>query len=153
MFLVVFRTKMAFTVSIALLMLAAPFAVAQKHKSKARAAAAPEPAPKSSARAKADRDAAIVQIIKDVSPQRIQQIDEKLVSFGTRSTLSVNNPRAATSPQGIVTARNWIKSEFERISSECNGCLDVKTDTFIEQPKHPKDRTTQPTEIQNVYAL
>ncbi|HET8892341.1 MAG TPA: M28 family peptidase [Candidatus Angelobacter sp.] len=153
MLLLRFRTKMAFTVSIALLMLAAPFAVAQKHNSKTRAAAASEPAPKSSARARVDRDPAIVQIIKDVSPQRIQQTDEKLVSFGTRHTLSVNNPGAATSPQGIVAARNWIKSEFERISSDCNGCLEVKTDTFVEQPKGPKDRITQPTEIQNVYAI
>src|SRR6478609_4028531 len=153
MLLLRFRTKMAFTVSIALLMLAASFAVAQKHNAKTRAASASEPAPKSSARAKADRDPAIVQIIKDVSPQRIQQVDEKLVSFGTRSTLSVNNPGAATSPQGIVAARNWIKAEFERISSDCNGCLEVKTDTFIEQPKGPKDRITQPTEIQNVYAI
>jgi len=153
MLLLRFRTKMAFTVSIALLMLAASFAVAQKHNAKTRAASASEPAPKSSARAKADRDPAIVQIIKDVSPQRIQQVDEKLVSFGTRHTLSVNNPGASTSAQGIVAARNWIKSEFERISSDCNGCLEVKTDTFIEQPKGPKDRITQPTEIQNVYAI
>jgi hypothetical protein len=148
-----FRTKMAFTVSIALLMLAAPFAVAQKHNSKTRAAAASGPAPKSSARAKADRDPAIVQIVEDVSPQHIQQTDEKLVSFGTRQTLSVNNPGAATASQGIVAARNWIKSEFERISSDCNGCLEVKTDTFIEQPKGPNDRIKQPTEIQNVYAI
>ncbi len=157
MLLLRLRMKMAFTVSIALLMLAAPFAVAQKPKSqkydsKTRAAAS-EPAPKSSAKAKADRDPVIVQIIKDISPQRIQQIDEKLVSFATRSTLSVNNPDAATASQGIVAARNWIKSEFERISSDCNGCLEVKTDTFIEQPKGPRDRITQPTEIQNVYAI
>lgn len=152
MLLLRFRTKIAFTVSIALLMLAAPFAVAQKHNSKTRSAAS-EPAAKSSARARADRDPAIVQIIKDVSPQRIQQTDEKLVSFGTRHTLSVNNTGAATSSQGIVAARNWIKSEFERISSDCNGCLEVKTDTFIEQPKGPRDRVTQPTEIQNVYAI
>jgi len=153
MLLLRFRTKMAFTVSIALLMLAAPFAVAQKHNSKTRAAAASESAPKSSTMARADRDPAIIQIIKDVSPQRLRQTDEKLVSFGTRSTLSVNNPGAATSPQGILAARNWIKSEFERISSECNGCLEVKTDTFIEQPKGPNDRIKQPTEIQNVYAI
>ncbi|MGZ4900622.1 MAG: M28 family peptidase [Candidatus Angelobacter sp.] len=145
------RMKLALFVSIALLMLAAPFTVAQKHKSKTRPAA--EPAEKSSARPKRDRDPAIVQIIKDVSPQRIQQTDEKLVSFGTRHTLSVNNPDAATSAQGIVAARNWIKSEFERISSDCNGCLEVKTDTFVEQPKGPRDRIAQPTEIQNVYAI
>src|SRR5438270_1003475 len=135
-------------VSIALLMPAAPSAVAQKHKPKTRAAA--EQTKQPSALPKRDRDPAIVQIIKDVSPQHAQQIDEKLVSFGTRSTLSVNNPGAATAPQGIVAARNWIKSEFERISSECNGCLEVKTDTFIEQPKN---RIPVPTEIQNVYAI
>lgn len=158
MLLLRFRMKMTFTVSIALLMLAAPFAVAQKHDPKKRnaktsAAAASEPAPKSPASAPVDRDPDIIQIIKDVSPQRIQQTDEKLVSFGTRSTLSVNNPGAATAPQGIVAARNWIKSEFERISSDCNGCLEVKTDTFIEQSKGPKDRIKEPTEIQNVYAI
>src|SRR5579864_9462946 len=137
-------------VSIALLMLAAPSAVAQKHKPKTRAA---EQTKQPSALPKRDRDPAIIQIIKDVSPQRAQQTDEKLVSFGTRSTLSVNNPGAATSPQGIVAARNWIKSEFEKISADCNGCLEVKTDTFIEQPKGPNDRIKQPTEIQNVYAI
>ncbi len=146
------RTRISLFVSIALLMLAAPFTVAQKHKPKTRAAAS-GPAEKPSATAKRDRDPAIVQIIKDVSPQHAQQTDEKLVSFGTRSTLSVNNPGAATATQGIVAARNWIKSEFERISSDCNGCLEVKTDTFIEQPKGPNDRIKQPTEIQNVYAI
>jgi hypothetical protein len=146
------RIRISLFVSIALLMLAAPFTVAQKHKPKTRAAAS-EPAEKPSTRPKRDRDPAIIQIIKDVSPQRIQQIDEKLVSFGTRSTLSVNNPGAAASPQGIVAARNWIKAEFEKISAECNGCLEVKTDTFIEQPKGPNDRIKQPTEIQNVYAI
>jgi hypothetical protein len=145
------RIRISLFVSIALLMLAAPFSVAQKHKPKTRSAF--EPAEKSSALPKRDRDPAVIQIIKDVSPQHAQQTDEKLVSFGTRSTLSVNNPGAATSPQGIVAARNWIKSEFEKISAECNGCLEVKTDTFIEQPKGPKDRIKEPTEIQNVYAI
>ena len=146
------RVRISLFVSIALLMLAAPFTVAQKHKPKTRAAAS-QPADKSSVSAKRERDPVIVQIIKDVSPQQARQTDEKLVSFVTRSTLSVNNPDAATSNQGIVAARNWIKSEFERISSKCNGCLEVKTDTFIEQPKGPNDRIKQPTEIQNVYAI
>ncbi|HKV95104.1 MAG TPA: M28 family peptidase [Candidatus Angelobacter sp.] len=124
-------------------------AVAQKH----HRPTASKTATKNSASAKQERDPVITQIIKDVSPQSARQTDEKLVSFVTRHTLSVNNPGAADSSQGIVAARNWIKSEFERISSECNGCLEVKTDTFIEQPKGPKDRINQPTEIQNVYAI
>jgi hypothetical protein len=143
---------------IALLMLAVPGAVAQKsspkpRQAKSRASDASSSQEKASARPKRDRDPVITQIIKDVSPEDVRRIDEKLVSFVNRSTLSVNNPGATTAPQGIVAARNWIKSEFERISADCNGCLEVKTDTFIEQSKGPKDRIKEPTEIQNVYAI
>jgi hypothetical protein len=149
MLLLRYRMNMSSNLLIALLMLAAPCAVAQKHLPKTRSST-PLPAEKNPARVKRERDPAIHQIIKDVSPQRVQQTIEKLVTFGTRHTLSVNNPDAATSPQGIVAARNWIKSEFERISSECNQCLEVKTDTFVEQPKN---RIPAATEIQNVYAI
>jgi hypothetical protein len=152
MLLLCCRSKKTLNLLIALLMLTAPFAVAQKQSQKTRNSAAPK-SEKKSAHYKTQRDPAITQIIKDVSPQRVQQTIEKLVTFGTRSTLSVNNPDAATSAQGIVAARNWIKSEFERISSECNGCLEVKTDTFVEQSKGPRDRIKEPTEIQNVYAI
>jgi hypothetical protein len=149
-----FRVVLSWHVLIALLMPAMAAAVAQKapqklhqQKSRSSAASSQEKAP---ARSKRDRDPVIAQIIKDVSPERVRQTDEKLVSFSNRSTLSVNNPGAATSAQGIVAARNWIKSEFERISEDCNGCLEVKTDTFIEAPKN---RIPVPTEIQNVYAI
>jgi Peptidase family M28 len=118
----------------------------------------PRPAPasgeeKNIAHKRLERDPITVQIIRDISPARIQQTIEKLVSFETRSTLSVNNPGAATSDKGIVAARAWIKSEFERYSAACRGCLKVKTDTFIQQPKGPNDRISKPTEIQNVYAI
>ncbi len=135
---------------IALFALIASFAGAQKKTAPKKAAGGSAPAEKSGGKPKRERDAAITQIIKEVSPQRIQQNIEKLVSFGTRATLSVNNPDAANATQGIVAARNWIKSEFEHYSSECNGCLEVKTDTFIEQPKA---RIPVATEIQNVYAI
>src|SRR5215470_10041377 len=154
-----FRVVLSLNVLIALLMPATPKAVAQKSPQKPPQQKSRKSAPSSSqgkalAKPKRDRDPVIAQIIKDVSPERLRQTDEKLVSFGTRSTLSVNNPGAANSPQGIVAARNWIKSEFERISADCNGCLEVKTDTFIEhgQPG-PRSRITVDTEIQNVYAI
>src|SRR5437667_462659 len=47
-------------------------------------------------------DPAIVQIMKEVSADHIQQTIEKLAGFSTRHTLSVNNPDAATSDKGIV---------------------------------------------------
>jgi len=157
--------KIGLNVSMALLMLAAPCAVARNQAPKKPASTPSAPAKKPHAVAKKDQDPDIAQIIKEVSPQRVQQTIEKLVTFGTRHTLSVNNPGASSSSQGIVAARNWIKSEFERISSECNGCLEVKTDTFVEQPRTraasdesttgqpPRNRIPVPTEIQNVYAI
>ena len=108
---------------------------------------------KPGSRPRLPRDPVILRAMKEISAERIQQTIEKLVSFYTRSTLSVNNQGAATSDKGIVAARNWIRSEFERYSKECGGCLEVKTDTFIEQSKGPRDRIKQPTEIQNVYAI
>ena len=95
-------------------------------------------------------DPVIVQALRDVSATQIQQTIARLVSFGTRHTLSVNNANAATSSQGIVAARTWIKSEFERYSAQCGGCLEVKTDTFV---LPPKSRIPQPTELENVYAI
>ena len=127
-------------------------AVAQTPSHRPRATAQPA-RQKNIARKNLDRDPVISQVIKEVSPDRVQQTIEKLVGFHTRHTLSANNPGAASSDKGIIAARAWIKSELERYSADCGGCLDVKTDTFIEQPKGPKDRIPQPTEIQNVYAV
>jgi len=135
---------------IAFLMFLPPASVAQKPARRTRPRPAEE---KNIAHKRTARDPVIAQVLKEVSADHIQQNINKLVSFYTRSTLSVNNPGAATSEQGIVAARNWIKSEFERYSADCDGCLQVKTDTFIEQPRGPRDRITQPTEIQNVYAV
>jgi Peptidase family M28 len=53
------------------------------------------------------------------SPQRLKADVDKLVSFGTRHTLS-----SATDPKrGIGAARAWAKAEFEKISKACKGCL------------------------------
>jgi hypothetical protein len=124
-----------------------------KSASSSPGSSSPKTAQKKPGAAKLAKDDAIVHIIQDVSASQIQQTIDKLVSFGTRNTLSVNNPGAATSDKGIVAARNWIKSEFERYSQACGGCLEVKTDTFVEQSKGPRDRIKEPTEIQNVYAI
>lgn len=47
---------------------------------------------------------------------------EKLVSFGTRHTLS-----SATDPKrGIGAARKWAQSKFVKIAKACNGCLQTE---------------------------
>lgn len=95
-------------------------------------------------------DPKIVAALREVSAQRIQANIEKLVSFGTRLTLSAQDSAAISSGRGIGAAREWIKSEFESYSKDCGGCLEVKTDSFTEQPM---DRIPKPTQITNVYAV
>ncbi|HTT18789.1 MAG TPA: M28 family metallopeptidase [Candidatus Sulfotelmatobacter sp.] len=96
------------------------------------------------------QDKRIAAALQQVSAQRIQADIDKLVSFGTRLTLSAQDPESIAKGRGIGAAREWIKSEFERYSKECGGCLEVKTDSFTEQPV---DRIPSPTEIANVYAV
>lgn len=95
-------------------------------------------------------DPRIAAALRDISAQRIQANIEKLVSFGTRLTLSAQDPASIAAGHGIGAAREWIKAEFERYSKECGGCLEVKTDSFTEGPV---ERIPKPTEITNVYAV
>jgi hypothetical protein len=95
-------------------------------------------------------DPKIAAALQQISAQRIQANIEKLVSFGTRSTLAAQDPASIAAGHGIGAAREWIKSEFERYSKDCGGCLEVKTDEFTEEPK---ERIPQATVITNVYAV
>jgi hypothetical protein len=95
-------------------------------------------------------DPQIAAALRQVSAQRIQANIEKLVSFGTRLTLSAQDPASIAAGHGIGAAREWIQSEFERYSRDCGGCLEVKTDSFSEEPT---ERIPKATEITNVYAV
>jgi Zn-dependent M28 family amino/carboxypeptidase len=95
-------------------------------------------------------DSHIAEVLQQVSADHIRQTIEKLVSFHNRSTISVQDEESIKAGKGIGAAREWIKAEFERYSKECGGCLEVKTDTFAEQPG---DRIPKPTEITNIYAV
>lgn len=95
-------------------------------------------------------DPQIAAAIRQISAERLQQTVDKLVSFGTRSTLSAQDDNSMKAGKGVGAAREWIKAEFERYSKDCGGCLEVKTDSFLEQPA---DRIPKPTQITNVYAV
>ena len=141
-------------------MLNIPYAVAQKtpatagqRKARKTAAASLSKSSKESAASTGTKDETVAQIIHDVSPQQIQKNIEKLVSFGTRNTISINNPDAGTSGKGVVAAYEWIKSEFQRYSDACGGCLEVNTDERVLEPTGPNSRLKQPTNVRNVYAI
>lgn len=89
----------------------------------------------------------ISQMLKEVSAKRIEADIRKLVSFGTRNTNSVqDNPR-----RGIGAARDWIFQEFQKISNECGGCLEVEKQSFLQEPTQNK-RIPKPVTITNVFA-
>lgn len=95
-------------------------------------------------------DAKIAAALQQISAQHIQANIEKLVGFGTRLTISAQDPSAIAAGRGIGAAREWIKSEFEHYSKDCGGCLEVKTDSFQQEPA---DRIPMAIQITNVYAV
>lgn len=87
-------------------------------------------------------------IIDKVDIGRIENDITVLANFGTRHTLSdtISNIR------GIGAARRWIKSEFEKISSQCGDCLNVfYQKNYFTQKDGP--RIIKPTWINNVVAI
>lgn len=69
----------------------------------------------------AQTDPKIYDIVDAVSEDRLRNDVKKLADFGTRHTLS----DTLSETRGIGAARRWIKSEFDKISSNCNDCLEV----------------------------
>ena len=93
-------------------------------------------------------DPEIAAAVHDVLPAQIQRTIERLVAFQTRQTLSSEMP--ASSGKGATAAAEWIRSQFEAYAKQCGGCLEVKTDEFIQEPG---PRIPHPTKITNVYAV
>jgi hypothetical protein len=111
---------------------------------------APAESPGSSVPQALAADGRVSAALGGVSAERIRASIEKLASFGTRATLSAQDPASIAAGRGIGAAREWIKAEFEGYAKDCGGCLEVKTDSFTEPAA---DRIPQPTEITNVYAV
>ncbi|MGB3724663.1 MAG: M28 family metallopeptidase [Glaciecola sp.] len=85
-------------------------------------------------------------IAKQISAKRIEQDISTLVSFGTRHTLS----ETESDTRGIGAARRWIKAEFDKISAECGGCLEV---FFQSQVISGERRIPDATEVVSVIAI
>lgn len=80
------------------------------------------------------------------SAARIQADIQTLVDFGTRHTLS----ETVSETQGIGASRRWIFAEFEKISAECGGCLEV---IYVSDIISGERRIPEPTEVVNVLAI
>jgi hypothetical protein len=94
-------------------------------------------------------DPRIYAIVDSVSAARIEADIRKLVSFGTRNTMS----DTLSPTRGIGAARRWIKAEFDRISRACGGCLDVYFVRETFPAGASRLREDAPTHIVNVVAI
>ncbi len=96
-------------------------------------------------RVAAVRDRAISNIVRDIDARNIEASIRKLVSFGTRNTLSEQNDPN----RGIGAARDWLYAEFLKAAAASNGRMTVEKQSY-EQAKAP--RIPEPTIITNIVA-
>ena len=93
-------------------------------------------------------DPRVSDIVAASSAERIQRDIETLVGFGTRNT----NSDTLSDTRGIGAARRWIKSELDRISADCGGCMEVFYQRSLveggQTPRIPED-----TWVVNVVAV
>ncbi|OTB07545.1 hypothetical protein M426DRAFT_317851 [Hypoxylon sp. CI-4A] len=85
-------------------------------------------------------------ILSQVNASNIEATILKLVSFGTRHTLSTQN----SSTRGIGAARDWIHAEFQRYADASDGRLTVETVGYVQEADG--NRVLFPTRISDVVA-
>ncbi len=88
----------------------------------------------------------IYAIASEASPERIKNDIQTLVDFGTRHTLS----ETESGTRGIGAARRWIFAEFEKISQDCGGCLEV---IYVSDTVSGERRIPDPVDVVSVLAI
>jgi hypothetical protein len=92
------------------------------------------------------RDAAIEEMVKEVSADSLKSYISSMVSYGTRNTQSTQT----NTKRGIGAARNWVLDKFNQFAGSSNGRLSAFIDTTTLQPD--KKRIDTPTVLGNVMA-
>ena len=90
-----------------------------------------------------DANPQVARIVDEISARRIEATIRKLVSFGTRNSLS----ETQSETRGIGAARRWIKSELERCSQGTPLQVAFDTHRIESAPRVPR-----PTDIVNIVA-
>src|SRR6476620_4927020 len=93
------------------------------------------------------RDPEIAQMVKEISSDSLKAYINKLVSFGTRSTLSTTTDKR----KGIGAAREWVVQKFNEFGKASNGRLTAFVDTTTLQPD--KRRVDVATSLGNSMAI
>jgi len=94
-----------------------------------------------------NRNAEIDQMVKSVNQDSLKSYISKMVSFGTRNTLSDIKSKT----RGIGAARNWVVNKFNQFAKQGDGRLTAFLDTTTFQPDGK--RVDQPTLLGNAVAI
>jgi hypothetical protein len=94
------------------------------------------------------QDDRLYEIIENISEERLKNDVTTLANFGTRNTFS----DTLSNTRGIGAARRWIKSEFNKISKACDGCLEVFYHRTLLTPEMG-NRVPKSAEVVNVVAI
>ncbi|MEU1827081.1 M20/M25/M40 family metallo-hydrolase [Streptomyces abikoensis] len=84
-------------------------------------------------------------LLREIDPHRIEATVRKLVSFGTRHTLSVQDDPV----RGVGAARDWLLAELRRRAQASAGRMTVELQSYVQQPA---PRVPVATRITNVVA-
>jgi Zn-dependent M28 family amino/carboxypeptidase len=98
------------------------------------------------AQAPADKEALLRQVAGEVSEERLHGYIERMVSFGTRHTMSDTR----SNRRGIGAARRWVEAEFRTMSAACGNCLEIATPS---ETISGTERIPTSTEIVDVLAI
>lgn len=75
------------------------------------------------------KDPVIEKLATEVNADSLRSYINKLVSFGTRSTLSTTT----SATRGIGAAREWVAAKFREFAKQSNGRMTVQLDRWILQ--------------------
>jgi Peptidase family M28 len=91
------------------------------------------------------RNQNVVRMVQEIDAGNIERTIRKLVSFGTRNTLSTQEDPN----RGIGAARDWLYSEFLKVAENSGGRMTVEKQAYEQQKAL---RVPTPTTITNVVA-
>lgn len=93
-----------------------------------------------------NRDPQVEKMVTEISKDSLESYIRKMVSFGTRNTLSTQTD----AKRGIGAARNWVLNRFNEFAKESGGRMTAFIDTVTLQPDGR--RVDKPTLLGNVVA-
>ncbi|MER5507873.1 M20/M25/M40 family metallo-hydrolase [Streptomyces sp. NPDC002766] len=82
-------------------------------------------------------------LLREVDPVRIEATVRRLVSFGTRHTLSAQDDPA----RGIGAARDWLLAELRSYAAESGGRMTVELQSYVQEPASRIPTATRITDV------